>query len=389
MFVMRIGRGFGINSASRPGAVGRGPMALGCWAEMPVVMNSMSSPSSPITPRAPYLASVIWAARSTIRWSTTGSESSDASVRPASSRTSLRSSGPAIAGESTSVLAGRARSPLQQRAFGPMDKGAGVEGWSDGHQDAFRENPSHERSVCTGGRASGRVISLRRRRTVADVMTSKVDVACPLMPFKRLVQLIEENRISAITIVDEQGVPVGIVSESDLLMKERRQEFESELNLLHPRRRRDQMAKATGVVASEIMSTPPITVRSDTTLPVAARLMQERNVRRLVVVDERGKISCIVSRSDLLQVFLRTDQELRAEVEPTVIPSMLMPAPEPVRGLVHWNVVTLVGEGDRKTDVDILSRMTRDVDGVVDVVNRLRYSWDDTSPSPAGGTKRL
>src|SRR5216683_2392414 len=366
MFVMRIGRGSCINSPRTPRPRGSGPMALRCWAETPVVMNSISSPSSPITPRAPYLASVIWAARSTIRWSTTGSESSDASVRPASSRTSLRSSGRAIAGESTSVLAGRARSPLQQRAFGPMDKGAGVEGWSDGHQDAFRENPLRYRSACAGRRASGRVMSLRRWRTVADVMTSNVHVARPLTHFKRLVQLIEENRISAIPIVDEQCVPLGIVSESDLLLKERRQEIES-----------------------EIMSTPPITVRSDTTLPVAARLMQERNVRRLVVVDERGKIAGIVSRSDLLQVFLRTDQELRDEVESTVIPSLLMPAPESVRVLVHWNVVTLVGEVDRKTDVDILTRMTREVDGVVDVVNRLRYSWDDTSPSPAGGTKRL
>jgi len=233
------------------------------------------------------------------------------------------------------------------------------------------------------------MISLRRHRTVADVMTSKVHVARPLTPFKRLVQLIEENRISAIPIVDEQCVPVGVVSESDLLMKERRQEFESEPSLLHPRRHREQMAKATGVVAAEIMSTPPITVRSDTTLPVAARLMQERNVRRLVVVDERGKIAGIASRSDLLQVFLRTDQELRDEVLSTIIPSMLIATPEAVQVLVHWNVVTLSGDVDRKSDIDILARMTREVDGVVDVVNRLRYSWDDSSPAPAAAPTRL
>jgi len=113
-------------------------------------------------------------------------------------------------------------------------------------------------------------------------MTSQVHVARPLTPFKRLVQLIEENKISAVPIVDQQGVPVGIVSESDLLLKERRD--------------------AAVVVASEIMTTPPIMVRSGTTLPHASRLMQKRNVRRLVVVDERGKIVGIVSRSDLLQV---------------------------------------------------------------------------------------
>jgi CBS domain-containing protein len=222
------------------------------------------------------------------------------------------------------------------------------------------------------------VIRLRRRRTVSDVMTSRVHVARPMTPFKRLVQLIEENKISAVPIVDAQGVPVGIVSESDLLLKERRRELESESSLLHPRRRRQERAKAEGVVAWEIMTKPPITVRSDTNLAQAARLMQERNVRRLVVVDERDKIVGIVSRSDLLQVFLRTDEELRDDVLSTIVPSMLLSAPDSVQVAVRWNVVTLSGEVDRKSDVEIVARMTRELDGVVDVVNRLAYSWDDT-----------
>jgi CBS domain-containing protein len=221
------------------------------------------------------------------------------------------------------------------------------------------------------------VITLRRRQTVSNVMTSRVHVARPLTPFKRLVQLIEENRISAVPIVDAQGVPVGIVSESDLLFKERRHELESESSLLHARRRRQERAKAEGVVAWEIMTKPPITVRSDTTLPQAARMMQERNVRRLVVVDERDKIVGIVSRSDLLQVFLRTDDELRDDVLST-IPSMLLSQPESVQVAVRWNVVTLSGEVDRKSDAEIFARMTRELDGVVDVVNRLTHRWDDT-----------
>jgi len=221
-----------------------------------------------------------------------------------------------------------------------------------------------------------------RHRTVSDVMTSQVHVARPLTPFKRLVQLIEENRISAVPIVDEQCVPIGIVSESDLLLKERRHEFESEPDRLHPLRRREQKAKADGVVASEIMTIPPITVRSDTTLPQAARIMQERNVRRLVVVDDRGKIAGIVSRSDLLQVFLRTDEELRDEVLATIVPSLLLPTSDEPQVAVHWNVVTLTGEVDRKSDAEILTRMTRDVDGVVEVVDRLTYRWDDSKAAP-------
>jgi CBS domain-containing protein len=221
------------------------------------------------------------------------------------------------------------------------------------------------------------VITVTRRQTVSDVMTSRVHVARPLTPFKRLVQLIEENKISAVPIVDAEGFPVGIVSESDLLLKERRREIESESSLLHPRRRRQERAKAEGVVAWEIMTKPPITIRSDATMPQAARLMQERNVRRLVVVDERGKIAGIVSRSDLLQVFLRTDHELRDDVLAT-IPSMLLSQPDSVQVAVRWNVVTLSGEVDRKSDAEIFARMTRELDGVVDVVNRLTHRWDDT-----------
>jgi CBS domain-containing protein len=223
-----------------------------------------------------------------------------------------------------------------------------------------------------------------RHWTVSDVMTSRVHVAGPQAQFKLLVRLIEENRVSAIPIVDQQGVPVGIVSESDLLLKERRTELESSRDLLHVRRRRLERAKAAGTVASDLMSRPAITVPSDTSLGEAARLMQERNVRRLVVVDQRGRIAGIVSRSDLLQVFLRTDEDLRQEIAGKVIPAVLMPPDDAVDVEVSWNVATLSGEVDRKSDAEILTRMTKELDGVVAVVDRLTYRWDDTAGVPAG-----
>jgi len=102
-------------------------------------------------------------------------------------------------------------------------------------------------------------------------------------------------------------------------------------------------------------------------------------VRRLVVVDERGKIAGIVSRSDLLQVFLRSDDELRDEVVSAIIPSVLLTSQEKIRVTVRWNVVTLSGEVDRKTDADILKRSVRELDGVVEVIDDLRFDWDDTT----------
>jgi CBS domain-containing protein len=223
---------------------------------------------------------------------------------------------------------------------------------------------------------------LPRHQVVSNVMTRRVHVSGPLTPFKHLVRLIEENRVSAIPIVDRQGIPIGIVSESDLLLKERRHELETAGDLLHLQKRRRQRAKADGTVASQVMTSPAITVASNTSLSQAARLMQEKNIRRLVVVDERGRIAGVVSRSDLLQVFLRTDEELREEIAGTLIPALLLSSSEDVGVQVRLNVVTLSGDVDRKSDVEILTRLTRELDGVVNVVDKLSYRWDDTVATP-------
>ena len=113
------------------------------------------------------------------------------------------------------------------------------------------------------------------QRIVADVMTKHVHVAGPEAPFKTLVRLIEENRVGAIPIVDQRGVPIGIVSEADLMLN--------------------------GNVASDVMTSPAITVAAESLLSEATRLMQNRTARHLVVVDQRGRIAGIVSRSNMLR----------------------------------------------------------------------------------------
>jgi predicted transcriptional regulator len=189
--------------------------------------------------------------------------------------------------------------------------------------------------------------------------------------------MIEENRISAVPIVDVRGVPIGVVSESDLLLKERRAELRSDSSPLHLWRRRVEKAKAEGLIASDLMTAPPLTVLADTMIPDAARVMQERNVRRLVVVNPRGLIVGIVSRSDLLQVFLRSDEDLHDELATKIIPAVLPADAGTVAVSVESNVITLSGEVDRRSDAEILVRLAGDIDGVVDVVNKLTFRWDD------------
>src|SRR5207249_2655480 len=136
-------------------------------------------------------------------------------------------------------------------------------------------------------------------------------------------------------------------------------------------RQRNEAAGAEGVDAAGVMNAPPITIRSESRLVEAARLTQGRNVRRLIVVDERGKISGIVSRSDLLQVFLRSDEDLLEDIVENLIPPLMLALEQPIVVDVHNSVVTMRGEVDRKRDVEILGRLTKELDGVVDVVNQL------------------
>jgi CBS domain-containing protein len=220
-------------------------------------------------------------------------------------------------------------------------------------------------------------MSIPRHRTVADVMTRHVHVATPSTPFKELVRLIQENHISAVPIVNLSGKPVGVVSESDLLLKQSLADVASEISPLNLGSRRHLREKARGVVASDVMTSPAITIGTEATLSEAARLMQERRIRRLVVVDARSNIAGIATRSDLLQVFMRTDDSLRDELVGKVIPAVLPAESESIDVSVAFNVVTLSGQVDRRSDVEILGRLARELDGVVAVRNNLTYRWND------------
>ncbi len=197
---------------------------------------------------------------------------------------------------------------------------------------------------------------LPRRRTVADVMTAHVHCGGLNSPFKILVRIIEENRVSAVPIIDRAGIPVGLVSETDLMLKTQRGPSGEE-----------------GPVARAIMTSPAVTIALDAVLADAVSLMQERGVRRLVVVDSRGRIAGIVTRSDLLQVFLRTDEDLEREIAEELVPAVVG-SPSSVHVEVRWNVVTLTGKVASVSEAATLAQAAREVDGVVDVKNRLTHT---------------
>ncbi|MEI5525646.1 CBS domain-containing protein [Streptomyces brasiliscabiei] len=200
---------------------------------------------------------------------------------------------------------------------------------------------------------------------VGDVMTRTVATVGRGTAFKEIVRLMRERRISAVPVVEAGARVVGIVSEADLLPKE---EFrDNDPDRYTQLRRLTDMAKAGAVTAEELMTAPALTVRAGATLAQAARTMARARVKRLVVVDEGGVLEGVVSRADLLKVFLRTDEEIAEEVRREVV-AYLFPSPDSaVRVDVRDGVVLLGGRIRDTSLVPVAARLVRAVEGVVSV----------------------
>ncbi|MFJ9930264.1 CBS domain-containing protein [Streptomyces misionensis] len=181
--------------------------------------------------------------------------------------------------------------------------------------------------------------------------------------FKDIVERMERWKVSALPVLEGDGRVVGVVSEADLLPKE---EFrDSDPDRMTQRRRLADLAKAGAVSAEEVMSTPAVTVHADATLAEAARIMALKRVKRLPVVTPEGVLEGVVSRGDLLKVFLREDAELADEIRRDVL-DVLFPAPvEPLHVVVVDGVVTLTGKVPDATRIPLAVRMIRGVEGVV------------------------
>ncbi|MFE0514334.1 CBS domain-containing protein [Streptomyces sp. NPDC058964] len=220
---------------------------------------------------------------------------------------------------------------------------------------------------------------------VGSVMTVDVVRAAHDTPFKAVAQLLTDHRISGLPVVDEDDKVVGVISESDLMMRQATRPGPYDATdrtgpaALTPRARR-RAAKAKARTAGELMTEPPVTVHADDTVAQAARTLARRRVERLPVLDEEGRLVGIVTRRDLLQVFLRSDKELRDEVIDEVLVRTLRLPPRSVDVSVTEGVVTLTGHAERKSEKEIALSMTRRIDGVVDVVDGLTYRLDDAHP---------
>lgn len=221
-------------------------------------------------------------------------------------------------------------------------------------------------------------------RTVGELMTRNVVRAPREMPFKEIVELLAENDVTAVPVVDGSGHPVGVVSEADLLRKSSGQADPSG-RVPIPHLEAWERAKTEGTRAEELMSAPAVCARPEWSVVEAARLMAVQGVKRLPVVDETDQLLGIISRADLLRIFLRHDDAIREEIERDVLRRTLRLAPSAVTVDVREGEVALRGSVEFRSLIPIIERLCRSVDGVVSVTEHIAYGTDDTQ-GPATAT---
>jgi len=220
-----------------------------------------------------------------------------------------------------------------------------------------------------------------KRTLVQDVMTRRVIAVAEDAPFKVVLLAMRLNRVNALPVLNAAGEVRGIVSAADLVLKEVKGLTDDRNPLALPHRRRDRR-KAIAEKASQLMTAPAHTIGTQGTVMEAAERMRALQVAQLPVLDEKtGRLVGIVTRSDLLRVYARTDTEIRAEIIGEVAGPIAGVAPRSLTVAVDQGIVSLHGTVRDRAAARELVRAVERVEGVVRVDERLERVSDERYPA--------
>jgi CBS domain-containing protein len=222
--------------------------------------------------------------------------------------------------------------------------------------------------------------TITMKTSVKDVMTTQVVAVKLGASFKEMAARLRQDRVSAFPVIDDDGKVIGVVSEADMLARKvlSADHAGTSTGMMH----RGEQEKAEDLTAGDLMTHPAITVSPEDSVEVAARLMYTLQVKRLPVIDPSGRLAGIISRTDVLAVFDRSDEEIRKEITDDVIWHECGADPSQFAVTFQAGVVTLEGRPETVALGHDMVRRIRHVQGVVAVRDRLSYP--DAYPVAAG-----
>ncbi|MFF4622463.1 CBS domain-containing protein [Nonomuraea jabiensis] len=206
---------------------------------------------------------------------------------------------------------------------------------------------------------------------VKDIMGRVAIAVLEEASFTEIVEAMERFAVGAVTVIDAERRPVGVVSEDDLLLKEA-DTVRHSVSSLESRQQQQEHRKAAGVTAAQLMTSPAITVTPGTSVRDAARLMHAKRVKQLPVIDTNtGRIVGTLHQRDVLRVFIRPVEELATDIR------AVLPNPAAFTVDIHQGVVTVSGVVEWKSQALALTEQIRLIEGVVDVRSEVTFDKDD------------
>jgi CBS domain-containing protein len=212
---------------------------------------------------------------------------------------------------------------------------------------------------------------------VEKLMTRQVAAVMPEASLKGAAAVLAQGHVSGLPVIDGNRVVVGVLSESDIVYRETggsdSAHFVQSLTL--PKDQPDRKAQATTV--RDAMSSPAITIESRHPIDRAARIMVNKRVRRLPVVDAEGHLVGIVTKADLVRAFIRSDDELAREIREDVLERRLWLKPEAIDVHVHDGEVELSGQVETRADAQLIPGFVEQIPGVMHVLSKLSWREDE------------
>jgi len=211
---------------------------------------------------------------------------------------------------------------------------------------------------------------------VRDLMTTDPLTLSPDTLLKEAARTMVRNKVSGLPVLVD-GVLVGIVTEGDFLRQEANRDQPYRFSLLDALFGEGPSDPPSVEAVAEVMTEMVISTTPEVTIGEAARVMANKRVKRLPVVDEDGVLIGIISRADVVNAFTKPDEIIEDEIREDIIRRLLFLDPQEVGVAVDDGVVTLEGEMENRTEAHLLEELARRVEGVVRVESQLAFLVDD------------
>ncbi|HSM44163.1 MAG TPA: CBS domain-containing protein [Acidimicrobiia bacterium] len=223
---------------------------------------------------------------------------------------------------------------------------------------------------------------------VRELMTTELITVGSHAPLKEAARRMIEGRVSGLLVTDRDGKLIGVITEADFVKAESDRRASKRARLLRWFSREVDEIPSTERLVGDVMTRDVVVIGPEADHAEAARLMRKAEVKRIPVVDEDRLIG-IVSRSDILRAFARSDMAIIGEIVDHVIGDVLWINPSRVDVRSIDGNVTLKGRLETKSDATLLAELTRRVDGVVSLDTDLTWEIDNTkvemvAPPPSG-----